>query len=67
MSRGRRPRRRCPSPEGVDVAYPLGAPEVDLVDAQQIGLPRFALVNVDGSKVITAFSGRLPGSGPTRS
>jgi hypothetical protein len=32
----------------------VSAPEVDLVDVQQIGLPRVAIVNVDGSRVVRA-------------
>jgi hypothetical protein len=29
----------------------VGAPEIDLIDAQRIGLPRYLIVNVDGSRV----------------
>jgi hypothetical protein len=32
----------------------VGAPEVELVQTQQIGLPQFRIVNVDGSRVVNA-------------
>ena len=32
----------------------VGAPEVDLCDVPRIGIPRYPIVNVDGSRVITA-------------
>jgi hypothetical protein len=32
----------------------VGAPEIDLIDAQRIGLPRYPIVNVDGSRVCCA-------------
>jgi hypothetical protein len=32
----------------------VGAPEIDLIDAQRIGLPRYPIVNVDGSRVCRA-------------
>jgi hypothetical protein len=32
----------------------VGAPEVDLVDAQQTGIPSYPIVNVDGSRVVKA-------------
>jgi hypothetical protein len=32
----------------------VGAPEVDLCDVPRIGIPRYPIVNVDGSQVITA-------------
>jgi hypothetical protein len=39
---------------GVDGARGVGAPEIDLVDAPIIGLPRRRVVNVDGSRVVRA-------------
>jgi pimeloyl-ACP methyl ester carboxylesterase len=32
----------------------VGAPELDLVNVQQTGIPRAPIVNVDGSRVVTA-------------
>src|SRR5439155_13967326 len=32
----------------------VGAPEVDLVDAMTIGIPRYRIVNADGSRVVQA-------------
>jgi hypothetical protein len=32
----------------------VGAPEIDLIDAQRIGLPKYPIVNVDGSRVCRA-------------
>ncbi len=32
----------------------VGAPEVELLQAQQIGIPQFRIVNVDGSRVVNA-------------
>jgi hypothetical protein len=32
----------------------VGAPDIDLVEAQRIGLPRWPIVNVDGSRVVRA-------------
>jgi hypothetical protein len=41
----------------------VSAPEVDLLDAQTIGLPRRPIVNVDGSSVVCA---RVPFLGAHR-
>jgi hypothetical protein len=32
----------------------VGAPEVDLLDVQRTGVPQYPIVNVDGSRVVTA-------------
>ncbi len=32
----------------------VGAPELDLVDVQRSGIPEYAIVNVDGSRVVRA-------------
>jgi hypothetical protein len=32
----------------------VGAPELDLLDVQQTGIPRYPIVNVDGSRVVRA-------------
>jgi hypothetical protein len=37
----------------------VGAPEVDLLEAQMIGLPRQPVVNVDGSQVVDADDAQL--------
>src|SRR5262249_61580762 len=32
----------------------VGAPELDLIDVQQTGIPEYPIVNVDGSRVVRA-------------
>jgi hypothetical protein len=61
VSPGRRSTRRARMAETVAAsalgavgARGVGAPELDLVDVQQTGIPRHPIVNVDGSRVIKA-------------
>ncbi len=39
---------------GAAGARGVGAPEVDLLGAQRTGIPQYPIVNVDGSRVVTA-------------
>jgi hypothetical protein len=39
---------------GAAGARDVGAPEIDLVDAQRTGIPEYPIVNVDGSRVVRA-------------
>jgi hypothetical protein len=41
----------------------VGAPHIDLLDAQSTGLPRHPIVNVDGSRVLRATPARVTARG----